>query len=329
MQIFSKEISPLGMGCWPIGGPMFKDGRPLGYANSDDAESIRTIHAALEGGITLFDTAAAYGAGHAEKLLGQALRNRPEAVIVSKLGLAIDETTKEILGEEASADSVLPAIENSLKRLQRDCLDIVLLHLNSLPIDRAMPIFEEMEKARIEGKIRGYGWSTDFTGNVEALSKRDGVVAVEHGTNVFCDTPKIRRAIAQQGLVAFIRSPLAMGLLGGNYRKGSVMPKDDIRSTEQMWLTYYKDGKPNIEFLEKLDAVRDLLQSDGRSLPQGALGWLWAKSDRNFPLPGARTVAQIQDLAGALKFGALPKAVVSEIDILIGPKHEDYVEKEL
>ena len=90
MTDLTNTTAPLGMGCWPIGGAMFHGDTSLGYTGADDAESLRTIHAALEGGITLFDTAAAYGAGHAERLLGKALKDRPEAVIVTKIGIGIE-----------------------------------------------------------------------------------------------------------------------------------------------------------------------------------------------------------------------------------------------
>ena len=174
MKIVDTEIAPLGMGCWPIGGPMFGgpgfgDCGSLGYANSDDAESVRTIHAALANGILLFDTAAAYGAGHAERLLAKGLKGRPDAVIVTKIGIAIDEEQKMLLGEDADQASVLPAIDRCLARLDRDRIDILLLHLNDLPVSRAEPIFEAMEHAIGMGKIRGYGWSTDLQRSVEAL----------------------------------------------------------------------------------------------------------------------------------------------------------------
>jgi len=83
MDILGKTFAPLGMGCWPIGGEMYRDGQTVGYSRSDDAESIRTIHAALDHGVTLFDTAAAYGTGHAEQLLAQALKGR-DAIVVSR-----------------------------------------------------------------------------------------------------------------------------------------------------------------------------------------------------------------------------------------------------
>jgi aryl-alcohol dehydrogenase-like predicted oxidoreductase len=147
MQFLDQEIAPLGMGCWPIGGPMFSGDQPLGYTNTDNDESIRTIHAALAGGITLFDAAAAYGAGHAERLLARALKDRPDALIVTKIGIGINEKTKQLTGDEPEPASVLPAIDRGLSRLERDRIDLLLLHPNSLPLSEADLIFDEMEKA--------------------------------------------------------------------------------------------------------------------------------------------------------------------------------------
>lgn len=323
MKVVGTDIAPLGMGCWPIGGPMF--GGPglgncgtLGYANSDDAESVRTIHAALANGLRLFDTAAVYGVGHAERLLAKALKGRPDAVIVTKIGISIDEDSKMLLGEDADPASVLPAIDRCLARLDRDRVDILLLHLNDLPVFRAEPIFDVMAHAVAAGKIRAYGWSTDLPMSVKAVIGRQDFIAVEHAMNILLDAPVMQRTIEENELVALIRSPLGMGVLTGKYDAQSQIPATDIRAAGNTVTAYFKDGRPNPRFLQKLDGVRELLQTDGRSLVQGALGWLWGKSDRNIPVPGARTVAQIEGIAGALAFGPLPLSVVSEIDNLMG-----------
>ncbi|MDH0872738.1 aldo/keto reductase [Agrobacterium pusense] len=323
MKVNGTEVAPLGMGCWPIGGPMFGgpglgNCGPLGYANSDDAESVRTIHAALANGIRLFDTAAVYGAGHAEQLLAKALRGRSDAVIVTKIGISIDEESKMLLGEDADPASVLPAIDRCLTRLNRDRIDILLLHLNDLPVSRAEPMFEAMAHAVTAGKIGGYGWSTDLPTSVKAMIGRQDFIAVEHAMNILLDAPVMQRTIEENELVALIRSPLGMGVLTGKYDAQSQIPATDIRAVGNTVTAYFKDGRPNPGFLQKLDSVRELLQTDGRSLVQGALGWLWAKSDRNIPVPGARTIAQIEGIAEALTFGPLPLSVVSEIDDLIG-----------
>lgn len=322
MQFLGREIEPLGMGCWPIGGPMYSGNEPLGYAGADDAESVRTIHAALANGITLFDTAAAYGAGHAERLLGKALKGRSEAIVVTKIGIAIDEATKQLTGDDVDPANVIPAIDHCLARLARDRVDVVLLHQNGLPVSEAEPIFERMEEARKAGKVGAFGWSTDFAKSVEAVADLEGFAVVEHAMNVLLDAPRMRDAIRKAGLIALIRSPLAMGLLGGRYGPTSVVPSEDIRSTANPKTAYFADARPNPHYLRKLDAARELLMSDGRTLAQGAIGWLWAMGATNLPIPGARTAEQIEGLAGALQFGPLSAGTVTAIESAIEREDE-------
>jgi aryl-alcohol dehydrogenase-like predicted oxidoreductase len=317
IKFLETEIEPLGMGCWPIGGPMFSGGESVGYTGAEDGESLRTIHAAFDGGIRLFDTAAAYGAGHAERLLGQALKKRPEALVVTKIGIAIDEQTKELTGDEVEPQSVLPAIDRCLARLDRDTIDAVLLHLNGLSVAEAAPIFDQMARAREAGKVRAFGWSTDFSKSIAAVSDLDGFAVVEHAMNVFFDAPRVQQTVAQAGLVALIRSPLAMGLLGGTYDASSSLPTDDIRGAGKAKTPYFENARPGADYMRMLDAVRELLTADGRTLAQGALCWLWAKGAHNIPIPGARTVDQITALTKALTFGPLPAPIMSQIEHLI------------
>lgn len=317
MQFLDQKINPLGMGCWPIGGSMFSGDQPLGYANADDNESIRTIHAALAAGITLFDTAPAYGAGHAERLLATALKDRPDVLVATKIGVAIDETSKQLTGDEADPKSVLPAIDKSLSRLGRDRIDLLLLHLNSFGVDDAELLFDEMEKSRQAGKIRSYGWSTDFSRSAAAVADRPGFTTVEHAMNVLLDAPRMSDVAQQCGLTALIRSPLAMGMLTGKYGAEDAIGPNDIRATSNPRTDYFTDARANPAFLTKFEAVRDLLETDGRTPVQGAIGWLWAKGGMNIPIPGARTVGQIEGIAEALNFGALPGDVMTQIEKLI------------
>ena len=316
MKFLGTEIAPLGMGTWPIGGPFFDGDTPLGYANNEDGESIRALHAALDHGITLFDTAAVYGAGHAERLLGKAFAGR-DAMIVTKIGIGFDEVTKQVQFGQTDPAKVMPAIDRCLARLQRNCVDMVLLHNNSLAVDEAAPIFDVMDRAIEAGKIRSYGWSTDYPASVSAMAGRDGFGAVQHAMNLFVDVPTIQGVAHEADLVTMLRSPLAMGVLSGKFTDATVLPKGDIRATKTDWEAYFMGGKVAPGYLDQLAALRELLQSGGRTLPQGALCWLMAKSPLNLPIPGARTVAQITDNAGAISHGPLPDAVMQEIERVI------------
>ncbi len=322
MKLLGKEIATTGMGCWAIGGPFFNGDEPYGYTNSDDAESIRTLHAAVDSGVELFDTAAVYGAGHSERLIGKAFGNRDGLIIVSKMGMGFDEKSKQVLDNETSPDQVLPAIEASLRRLQRDHIVVLVLHLNDLSVETASPLFEQMEKARTAGKLRAYGWSTDFSESVDATASMDGFVAVEHAMNVVMDTPRMQNMVQKHDLAALIRSPLAMGVLTGKFDETSVIPDNDVRSLNHDWRFYFHDGKVPEKYLTNVNALRELLQTGGRTLAQGSLCWLLAKSPNNIPIPGARTVEQIRENAAAAEFGPLPASVMEEIETLIEREDE-------
>ncbi|WP_432817203.1 aldo/keto reductase [Sulfitobacter sp. JB4-11] len=317
MQLLGQDVLPMGMGCWAIGGQFHAGMVPLGFADIDDAESKRAIRATLDAGLRIFDTAAFYGAGHSERLLGEALKDQPDAIIMSKLGTAIDEDSRQILHAETEANAVIPAIEGSLRRLNRDHVDIMLLHLNALPVSTARPIFEQMEIARQAGNIRAYGWSTDFPESTKAMLDLEGFIGVEHAMNVFVDVPTIQSTVRKNNLFAFLRSPLAMGLLTGKFDDTTVMPDTDVRSVNSERRDYFEDAKPAAAHLQNLASIREILRSDGRTFAQGALCWLLAKYDRNIPLPGARTAEQAAENAAALAFGPLSDNEMSEIETLM------------
>ena len=135
--------------------------------------------------------------------------------------------------------------------------------------------------------------------------------------NLFVDVPTIQSTVREHGLVAFLRSPLAMGLLTGKYDEETIMPDTDVRSVNKDKRDYFQDAKPAAAHLRNLSAIRELLQTGGRTLAQGALCWLLAKSGRNMPIPGARTAKQAEENAQALTFGPLPVSVMSEIETLM------------
>jgi aryl-alcohol dehydrogenase-like predicted oxidoreductase len=113
-------------------------------------------------------------------------------------------------------------------------------------------------------------------------------------------------------------SPLAMGLLSGKFDGDTRLPADDVRGKEPAWMRYFKDGRPSPEWLARLDAIREVLTSDGRTLAQGALAWNWARSDCTIPIPGFRTSAQVEENAAGLQFGPLSPTQMAEIDVLLG-----------
>ena len=120
------------------------------------------------------------------------------------------------------------------------------------------------------------------------------------------------------GLASINRGPLAMGLLSGKYHDGRTVPANDVRSQALPWMTYFQGAAGSAEWLARVDAVRDVLTSGGRTLAQGALAWLWARSPAAVPIPGFRTAEQVEENAGALAFGPLTPTECAQVQQLMG-----------
>jgi aryl-alcohol dehydrogenase-like predicted oxidoreductase len=308
----------MGLGCWAIGGPFWAGNDPLGWGEVDDNESIRAIHRALDLGVTFFDTADVYGAGHSERVLGRALSGqRDRMVIATKFGLTFDETTRQVTGSDASPEYIRRACEASLRRLNTDYIDLYQFHIG-IPAAEAGSVLDALDELVTDGLIRAYAWSTDDPECAHVFAERPSCTAVQHELNVLRDAEPILALCEEFDLASVNRSPLAMGLLTGKFQAGSSLPTDDIRGTNPPWMQYFTDGKPNTECLGKLEAVREILTSGGRTLAQGALAWIWARSERTIPIPGFRTVAQVEENVAAMQSGSLTADQMHEIEVLLG-----------
>lgn len=307
------------MGCWAIGGPLWAGDQPLGWGDVDDDESIRTIHRALDLGITFFDTASNYGAGHSEKVLARALAGRRDQVVIaSKFGNVFDEATRQATGQNDTPEFMKTSLEGTLRRLNTDYVDLFQFHINFAPLDRALDLIEPLEELVRQGKIRAYGWSTDDPERAETFAKAGaGCAAIQVNLNVLEDNAEVIRVCEQQDLASIIRGPLAMGLLTGKYHDGRTIAGDDVRGKSPGWLRYFNDGVPAPEFKARVDAVHEALTVGGRTLAQGSIAWLWARSPGTVPIPGCRTVAQIEENAGALEHGPLSPDELAQVEALL------------
>ena len=170
-----------------------------------------------------------------------------------------------------------------------------------------------------EGKIRAYGWSTDFPERAAVFAKGPKCTSVQLQLNVLDDNAEMIALCEKENLAALNRGPLAMGLLTDKYTAQTKPSVDDVRGEKSPeWMKYFTNGKPTPEWLKKRDAVREILTSNGRTLAQGALAWNWARSEKTLPIPGFRTVAQVTENAGAMKFGPLSADQVREIAKILG-----------
>lgn len=310
------EISALGLGTNPIGGQYydrsFRGELPVGYGAVDDNEARRALERAIELGVNFFDTADEYGCGQSERLLGQAIAGRRERVVIAtKFGYTFDEQAREVTGTSSEPAYVRRACEDSLRRLNTDYIDLYQLHLRDLDLDRAAQVRDVLEDLVVAGKIRYYGWSTDDLERARFFAEGPHCTAVQHRLNVFIDNPPMLALCEQYDLGSINRIPLLMGLLAGKFKDGVDLPEEDMRSD------FFRGGAVQKD-IDKVERLRASLTQDGRSLVQGALGWIWARSERTIPAPGFKTARQVEENVAAMEFGPLPPEQMQQVEALLG-----------
>ncbi len=313
------EVSALGMGCWAIGGPWTwnqpgEEPFPAGWGQVDDAESIRAIHTAYDLGINFFDTAANYGAGHSEIILGKALADQRENVVIAtKFGHMVNEADKDVhKDDEQILGNLRQDCEDSLRRLGTDYIDIYQFHEASYDPEEAPKVMDILEELVKEGKIRYSGWSTDLPDRARIFTEGEHYTAVQFALNVNHDNEEMRTLCADFDLGGINKSPLNKGILTGKFNADSKFPEDDIRHGLS-----FKEGVP-AERLKQVDALRDVLTARGHTLAQASLAYIWALDERMVPIPGFKTIQQVEENAGTLQLGSLSKEQMRQVNRILG-----------
>jgi len=281
-------VSEIGLGAWQLANP--------DWGLSDRAEALRIVQASLEAGCNFFDTAPGYGGGRSEELLGEGLRSvRKDVILCSKFGHTAEGAT------DFSTGAIRPSIEASLRRLQTDYLDIVLMHNppRELMDGRTASQYEEFEKLKAEGKIREYGVSLDWREELELVVETTKSGAVEVFFNALYQEPRPAFARAQEnGVGIIVKVPLDSGWLAGRYRKGHRF--DDIR---KRWPPQVVARRS--ELVEQFAG----LIPEGTSMAHAALQFVLAQPQVSTVIPGARTVEQALDNFAAAEKQLSPEAV--------------------
>jgi aryl-alcohol dehydrogenase-like predicted oxidoreductase len=312
------EVSALGLGCWPIGGPwdwLEPDGRkmPVGWGKVDDAESLRALHFALDAGVNFFDTAANYGCGHSERILGQALAGRRDKVILAtKFGYLVDEINRTVAEAVDAVSRIRQECESSLRNLQTDYIDLYQFHQEDPNYDlkKAAEVRDVLETLVYEGKIRWYGWSTDNPEGARVFAEGQHCTAIQHWLNMGYDTPQMLTACDELDLASINRSPLGSGMMTGKFTRETTFPEDDVRHNWDLRKEF-----PTVR-LQRIEAVRKFFADAGekRTQAQIALAWIWTRSDRTVPIPGFKTVAQVKENIQAMDLGLLSDEQMKKID---------------
>lgn len=305
-------VSALGLGCWAIGGPFWRRGEPVGWGEVNDGDSTTAILRAYELGVTFFDTAAVYGCGHSERVLGKALKGlRKQVFIATKFGQVFEEDTRQVTGYDTCPEAIIKECDASLRRLNTDYIDLYQCHVKDVDNEHSIVMRETLETLVAAGKIRFYGWSTDDADRARLFAEGVHCTAIQQRLNIFEGEMQTLEVCEKFNLASVNRSPLGMGLLTGKFTLDSPISADDVRSRRPSF------NENRARELEKLEKIKDILTMDGRSLAQGALGWLWARSQLTIPIPGFKNITQVEENIGAAGFGALTQAQMVQIDEIL------------
>lgn len=290
-----RETSVIGFGTWPIGGAR--------YGSSDDSDALAALQTGIELGITLFDTAPSYGNGHAEELLGKAVKGRRDDVlIVTKGGLIWDEQSN-VLGRDSRKERLEQLLDESLRRLHTDYLDLYLIHWpdTETPFEA---VAEALLSLKASGKTRWIGVS-NFTGEqVRRLSELvapEPIIINQVGFNLF-DTRWAESSFAtcrELGINVMPYGALAHGLLAGAITRDTVFDERDWRRSGMIFgqaLLTPENREINHQVVDNLSAFAAEI---GTTLPQLALAWTLHHDPVAVALVGARTAAEITEAAAA------------------------------
>ncbi|MFE6846523.1 aldo/keto reductase [Streptomyces sp. NPDC057686] len=289
----SLAVSAQGLGCM---------GMSHGYGASDDAQSIATLHHALDLGVTFLDTADFYGAGHNEELIGRAVaERRDEVVLATKFGFA------NRLGEptlvRGDAAYVRQACEASLRRLGVDHIDLYYQHRvdPQVPIEETVGAMAELVQA---GKVRHLGLSEAGAGTIRRAHAVHPIAALQSEWSLW--TRDLEAEIAPVcrelgiGLVPF--SPLGRGFLTGRYSSVEGLAENDVRRTQPR----FADGnlERNLAIVAKLN---ELAEAKGVTAGQLALAWVQHRGDDVVPIPGTRRRKYLEENLAALAVELSPE----------------------
>jgi aryl-alcohol dehydrogenase-like predicted oxidoreductase len=284
------KVSAIGIGCMP----MIKGGNILYGEAADLDESIRTIHKAIDLGVTFFDTAQIYGPFSNEELVGEAIKGKRDGIVIAtKFGFRFDGT--KITGVDGSAANARLAVEGSLKRLGIDCIDLFYQHRvdPNIPIEETVGGMAELVK---EGKIKHIGLSE---AGPETLARAAAVAPI---TALQSEYSLWERDVESDILptcrahgVGFVPySPLGRGFLTGQIKSLGDLPADDWRRNDPRF-----GGDNFAANLKLVDVVRSVADRHNVSLAQIALAWLLAKGDDIVPIPGTKRRLTMEDSVGA------------------------------
>lgn len=308
------NLTTCGFGAWAVGGKW-----DWGWGSQDDAESIAAIHRALDRGINWIDTAAAYGLGHSEEIVGKAIKGlRDQVYIATKCGLVWDGRSDGTVDNRLKAWSIRQEAENSLRRLGVDVIDLYQIHWPN-PDEDIEEGWAEIARLVEEGKVRYAGTSNFRVEQLKRVQKIHPIASlqpeysmlergVEKELLTFC-------AKNQIGVIAY--SPMASGLLTGKYTR-TTMESIAVDDWRRKYSEHFREPAltANFALVEKLE---EIARRYNRTPGELAISWVLRRPELTAAIVGARRPSQIEDTAPASDW-QLPAEVIREIDDVLAAR---------
>ena len=291
------EVSAVGMGCWAIGGPSWRGETPTGWGRVDDVESVRAIHRAVDLGVTFFDTADVYGAGHSERTLGQALSGiRDRVVIATKFGFNIDPTAERgIGGLDSRPEHIKQVAEASLQRLKIETIDLFYQHRvdPDVPIEDVAGAVKDLIQ---EGKVKHFGLSEAGVKTIRRAHAVQPVAALQNEYSLWWRKPEaeVLPTLEELGIGLVAYSPLGKGFLTGKIDESTTFDGSDFRNIIPRFTPEArKANQVMVDLLAKIAGRKNATPA------QIALAWLLAQKPWIVPIPGTTKLERLEENIGA------------------------------
>ncbi len=301
------RVSALGLGC--MGMSEFYDPRSL-----NDAESIRVIHRFLDAGGNFLDTADMYGSGHNEELVGQAIADRRDQVVLATKFGNVRGPNGEFLGVRGDAAYVKSCCEASLRRLKVDVIDLYYQHRvdPKTPIEETVGAMAELVQA---GKVRFLGLSEAAPATIRRAAKVHPIAALQTEYSLWSREveDEILPTVRELGIGFVAYSPLGRGFLTGQFKSIDDLPADDYRRHAPRF-----QGENFQKNLELVTKVEELAAVKGCTPSQLALAWLLAQGDDVVPIPGTKRLKYLDENLAAVDLRLTPEEL-AEIDAVLPP----------
>jgi aryl-alcohol dehydrogenase-like predicted oxidoreductase len=293
--------SELGLGCM---------GMSEFYGAHNDDESIKTLHHAVDIGVSFWDTSDAYGPFTNEELVGKALkRNRQKVTLATKFGIVRDPANPQTRGFNGKPEYVKKSCEASLKRLNVDIIDLYYLHRvdTSTPIEETVGAMGELVK---EGKIRAIGLSEVNAATLRKAHAAYPVTALQSEYSLWTRDPEdgILETCAELGIGFVAYSPLGRGFLTGQIKNEEDFEADDYRRFSPRFQG--ANFQKNLDLVHKIEALAIKKECTASQL---ALAWVMARGNHIFPIPGTRRIKYLDENVGALNV-SFTKEELAEIN---------------